>query len=75
MIESVRLEDEVTKERGDRQRGVAGLGRKVARGPQTLQASRRLSLLRFIGIQRARPCTSPQPLSLYLCLDAPTISQ
>lgn len=46
------------EERGDRLWGVAGLGREVARGPQTLQTSRRLSLLRFIGTLRAGPCTS-----------------
>lgn len=53
---------------------VSGIRRKVARGLQNLQASRRLSLLRFMGIQSVRPCTLLQPFSLSPP-DAPTVPQ
>lgn len=52
---------------------VSGIRRKVARGLQNLQASRRLSLLRFMGIQSVRPCTLLQPFSLSPP-DAPAIA-
>lgn len=65
------LEDEVT----GRER-TQGWGREVARGPQTLQASGKLSQLRFIGSLGAGPCTSlSAPLSLSPCWCTHTASQ